>query len=406
MSRHMSIGNRHGVVLKRKIFVGGVNPALGNDVLKKYFSNFGPVEDATIMRYSDGRSRGFGFVVFLNEATCTQVLQQRTHPVTPHDKVEVKPCLSRSKTRPIGVPGVGPFGGLMGMTPGAYDTYPPPHSGNYKGTYGPYRGGGPPPPHGANGPAAPYGGYNSHDYNRCGYGASRSGCPGESANSIAGYNGNCGASPNEYSGYTGENGVSNVSVPHSTRPWMEGYRDEGQPYEYWRDPYDPTYSSAEYYGQDNPNASAVPPSSIPQMPVNTSVGPRNTHGSYQNIAQPTSSVMSSTPQTTPSSAAWMNREGFFDVSSFGMNDPRGGYTGRNTTVPCVIRHNSNNLPSRSGSGSQGSVVSSLNMTNMQGSNDGALGNFSGLRRNGDTKYGVPGGAGYAGLNNFQRNAPY
>jgi RNA recognition motif-containing protein len=96
-----------GVVLKRKIFVGGVNPALGNDVLKNYFSTFGPVEDATIMRYgkstifddtlilkhfffdylADGRSRGFGFVVFLNEATCTQVLEQRTHPVTAHDKV-------------------------------------------------------------------------------------------------------------------------------------------------------------------------------------------------------------------------------------------------------------------------------------------------------------------------------
>lgn len=40
-----------GPILKRKVFVGGVNPALGHEALENYFSKYGPLEDATIMRY-------------------------------------------------------------------------------------------------------------------------------------------------------------------------------------------------------------------------------------------------------------------------------------------------------------------------------------------------------------------
>lgn len=40
-----------GPILRRKIFVGGVNPALGQEVLENYFGKYGPLEDTQIMRY-------------------------------------------------------------------------------------------------------------------------------------------------------------------------------------------------------------------------------------------------------------------------------------------------------------------------------------------------------------------
>jgi RNA recognition motif-containing protein len=47
----------------RKIFVGGLSPATTEISLVKYFSSFGPVEDATVVREAN-KSRGFGFVQF------------------------------------------------------------------------------------------------------------------------------------------------------------------------------------------------------------------------------------------------------------------------------------------------------------------------------------------------------
>lgn len=47
-----------GPILRRKVFVGGVNPALGQDVLENYFSKYGPLEDASIMRYRKILFRG------------------------------------------------------------------------------------------------------------------------------------------------------------------------------------------------------------------------------------------------------------------------------------------------------------------------------------------------------------
>lgn len=103
---------------------------------------------------ADGRSRGFGFVVFREESACQQVLAQRDHHITPRDRVrvnnnlgfgvyrdslflfcllqaEVKPCLSRNKAArqaaaqthsPYGPPpgyGMGPTGMMNGYGYGA-----------------------------------------------------------------------------------------------------------------------------------------------------------------------------------------------------------------------------------------------------------------------------------------------
>jgi hypothetical protein len=47
----------------RKIFVGGLSPATTEISLVKYFSDYGVVEDATVVREAN-KSRGFGFVQF------------------------------------------------------------------------------------------------------------------------------------------------------------------------------------------------------------------------------------------------------------------------------------------------------------------------------------------------------
>jgi hypothetical protein len=47
----------------RKIFVGGLSPTTTETSLVKYFSAFGPLEDATVIREGN-KSRGFGFVQF------------------------------------------------------------------------------------------------------------------------------------------------------------------------------------------------------------------------------------------------------------------------------------------------------------------------------------------------------
>jgi hypothetical protein len=60
----------------RKIFVGGLNPSTTGQTLREYFSKFGPVMDAKVIREGE-KSKGFGFVQF-KESIPAQVLEQ-TH---------------------------------------------------------------------------------------------------------------------------------------------------------------------------------------------------------------------------------------------------------------------------------------------------------------------------------------
>ena len=90
--------------IPRKIFVGGLNPALSEVQVECYFSRFGHVEDVTILRMptSDGtlgRSRGFGFVLFAEDDSARRCLLSRTHMVTPNDRVDIRPAEARSRAR-------------------------------------------------------------------------------------------------------------------------------------------------------------------------------------------------------------------------------------------------------------------------------------------------------------------
>jgi RNA recognition motif-containing protein len=51
-----------------QIFVGGLNPAVDEAHLREIFTNqVGPVWDVVVLRFRDGRSRGFGLVQFLSK---------------------------------------------------------------------------------------------------------------------------------------------------------------------------------------------------------------------------------------------------------------------------------------------------------------------------------------------------
>ncbi|XVF77289.1 hypothetical protein PTKIN_Ptkin14bG0030900 [Pterospermum kingtungense] len=61
-----------------KLFIGGISWDTNEDRLKDYFSNYGEVVEAMIMRDRvTGRARGFGFVVFADPAVAERVIMDK-----------------------------------------------------------------------------------------------------------------------------------------------------------------------------------------------------------------------------------------------------------------------------------------------------------------------------------------
>ncbi|CBZ50900.1 hypothetical protein NCLIV_039750 [Neospora caninum Liverpool] len=114
------------VSLKRKIFVGGVNPSLSESDVEKYFAKFGTVDKVSIIRdATTGKSRGFGFVVFASEDSVKEVLKSRRHNLNEKDNCEVRAAESRATLpppRPRYPMARGP------SLPPSGPRYPPPHA--------------------------------------------------------------------------------------------------------------------------------------------------------------------------------------------------------------------------------------------------------------------------------------
>ncbi|CAD7695061.1 unnamed protein product [Ostreobium quekettii] len=93
--------------LTKKLFVGGTGE-LTDDDFRAYFGRFGEIQDAVIVRRSDGASRGFGFVTFADEMSVEKCL------VLQHDlngrKVDLRRAVPKEQ-----MPNQGPFGMAMGM---------------------------------------------------------------------------------------------------------------------------------------------------------------------------------------------------------------------------------------------------------------------------------------------------
>merc|ERR1719159_2008495 len=59
----------------RKIFVGGLAHKTTTQHLRDYFQRFGSIVDAVVLRWPDGRSRGFGYVTFNDTGAASQALK-------------------------------------------------------------------------------------------------------------------------------------------------------------------------------------------------------------------------------------------------------------------------------------------------------------------------------------------
>merc|ERR1719171_2868097 len=72
----------------RKIFIGGLAHKTTTQHLRDHFQRFGPIVDAVVLRWPDGRSRGFGYVTFADSVGAAGVLQE-THSLSGRE-VDVK----------------------------------------------------------------------------------------------------------------------------------------------------------------------------------------------------------------------------------------------------------------------------------------------------------------------------
>ncbi len=61
---------------KNKLFVAGIPWSTTSEALKELFSQYGEVSEAVIITDREtGRSKGFGFVTFVNEADAQKALE-------------------------------------------------------------------------------------------------------------------------------------------------------------------------------------------------------------------------------------------------------------------------------------------------------------------------------------------
>lgn len=63
----------------RKIFVGGLAHKTTTQALREHFQRHGPIVDAVVLRWPDGRSRGFGYVTFSDVSSATGALRESHH---------------------------------------------------------------------------------------------------------------------------------------------------------------------------------------------------------------------------------------------------------------------------------------------------------------------------------------
>lgn len=63
--------------MSKKLFVGGLSWGTTDDGLREAFESFGEVVEAKVVQDRDtGRSRGFGFVTFADDAAATRAIEE------------------------------------------------------------------------------------------------------------------------------------------------------------------------------------------------------------------------------------------------------------------------------------------------------------------------------------------
>ncbi|CAF1640412.1 unnamed protein product [Adineta steineri] len=82
---------------KRKVFIGSLSYNIDENAFREYWTKFGAVIEATILRDRDGHSRGFGFVTFADSLSVDAVMQARPHTLD-NRVVEPKRAVPREET--------------------------------------------------------------------------------------------------------------------------------------------------------------------------------------------------------------------------------------------------------------------------------------------------------------------
>lgn len=66
----------------RKVFVGSLNYTTTEESMREHFAKFGEIVDCVIMKESkSGKSRGFGFVTYLNQDMVNELMKNRPHKI-------------------------------------------------------------------------------------------------------------------------------------------------------------------------------------------------------------------------------------------------------------------------------------------------------------------------------------
>ncbi|CAF4726897.1 unnamed protein product [Rotaria sp. Silwood1] len=65
----------------KKIFLGGLSYNTTDETLRTFCSRFGTMTDCVVMRTSDGKSRGFGFVTYADVSSVEDFMRSRPHTI-------------------------------------------------------------------------------------------------------------------------------------------------------------------------------------------------------------------------------------------------------------------------------------------------------------------------------------
>ncbi|KAK6062006.1 hypothetical protein COOONC_00325 [Cooperia oncophora] len=85
----------------RKMFIGGLSHETSDDALRVYFTQWGPVVDAIVIRDpTTKQSRGFGFVTFATIASLEAAMVDRPHVIA-GKTVDSKRAIPREQMTPL-----------------------------------------------------------------------------------------------------------------------------------------------------------------------------------------------------------------------------------------------------------------------------------------------------------------
>jgi RNA recognition motif-containing protein len=86
--------------MAKKLYVGNLPFSVGYEKLKELFSSFGEVEEAVVISDKfNGRSKGFGFVTFVNDADADKAIAEMNEKDIEGRPLKVNEARPKEETR-------------------------------------------------------------------------------------------------------------------------------------------------------------------------------------------------------------------------------------------------------------------------------------------------------------------